>query len=124
MGSTSGTRAGDRDTVPGALFGDTIPVAVPTTLMIKHNLKTTVMRTDSESTESGEMKSVNQSLESCHVRVKDTFAFALGGTLVFDGGGLSFVLFVLQILSFLPPNLHRRTNRKHRTFSSPPQQRY
>lgn len=31
MGSTSGTRAGDRDTVPVVLFGDTIPAAAATT---------------------------------------------------------------------------------------------
>lgn len=39
--------------------------------------------------------------------VTDTFALGLIDTLVFDGGGLSFVLFVLQILSFLPPDLQR-----------------
>lgn len=50
--------------------------------------------------------------------VKDTFAFALTGTLVFDCGSLSFVLFVLQILSFLPPNLHASTNRTHRNLSA------
>lgn len=32
MGSTSGTRAGDRDMVPGVLVGDTTPAAVPTTV--------------------------------------------------------------------------------------------
>lgn len=39
-------------------------------------------------------------------------AFALAGALVFDGRGLGFVLFVLQILGFLPPHLSRdRTGR-------------
>lgn len=60
IGSTSGTRAGDRDTVPGALFGDTIPVPVPTTFMMKQNQKSTVMRTDSESTQGWEMTHLNQ----------------------------------------------------------------
>lgn len=50
--------------------------------------------------------------ESAELRVKHTFAFGLTGALVFDCGGFSFVLFVLQILSLLPPNLHRRTERK------------
>lgn len=39
--------------------------------------------------------------------VTDTFALGLTDTLVFDSGSLSFVLFVLQILSFLPPDLQR-----------------
>lgn len=115
MGSTSGTRAGDRDTVPGALFGDTIPVPVPTTFMTKHNWKARVMRAESERTKTWEMIKLSyQSVWDFAVTVKGTFAFALIGCLVFDCGGLSFILLVLQILSFLPPNLHRRTNRKHR----------
>lgn len=40
MGSTSGTRAGDRDMVPGALVGDTTPVDVPATLQRKRHLQT------------------------------------------------------------------------------------
>lgn len=39
--------------------------------------------------------------------VTDTFALGLTDTLVFDSGSLRFVLFVLQILSFLPPDLQR-----------------
>lgn len=40
MGSTSGTRAGDRDMVPGARFGDTTPVEVPATLVTKRRVYT------------------------------------------------------------------------------------
>lgn len=47
---------------------------------------------------------------------KCTFGFALIGRLVFDRGSLSFVLFVLQILSLLPPNLQRNTNRTRRNY--------
>lgn len=108
MGSTSGTRAGDRDMVPGALLGDTIPVPTPTTVMRKHDLK-------DNSNENTEMINHPYSLV---VNLFHTFAFGFAGALVFDCSGLSFVLFVLQILSFLPPNLCRKTNRKHRTFSA------
>ena len=45
-----------------------------------------------------------------------TFAFSICGGLAFDRGGLSFVLFVLQVLRFLPPNLTENS-----MFSSPTQ---
>jgi len=41
------------------------------------------------------------------LKPEDTFSFALGDALVFDGGGLGFVLLVLQVLSLLPPHLQR-----------------
>lgn len=54
MGSTSGTRAGERDTVPGALFGDTIPVPVPVPVpaagVEKNNSQTSAIKRHSERT--------------------------------------------------------------------------
>lgn len=60
---------------------------------------------------------LHQCVANLHVTVNVTFAFGLTGALVFDRGGLSFVLFVLQILGFLPPNLQR----KHTTLIEAPQ---
>lgn len=101
MGSTSGTRAGDSDNAPAARFGDTIPVAAPTASMTERKHKS-YERTKSRGVFKHRQSAVNRWAE-----VDATFALAVAGTLVFDCGGLGFVLLMLQILSFLPPDLHR-----------------
>lgn len=78
MGSTSGARAGDKDTVLDVLFKGTIlvPVAV-------------MENTADSNTSKGEpMKIIPD-------RFIDTFGLVVSCALVFDCRGLSFILFVL-----------------------------
>lgn len=91
MGSTSGTRAGDREMVLWALFGDTIPTAAPVAVRSTHTLMSNAFKPFAS---------------KWHFSSGVTFAFALSGAFVFDCGGLSFVLLVLQVLSLLSPNLN------------------
>lgn len=44
MGSTSGTLAGERDTVVGALVGDTIPVPVPAAAAVRKTDRRSYMK--------------------------------------------------------------------------------
>lgn len=78
MGSTSGARAGDKDTVVDVLLKGTILVPAAVT-----------ENTADSNTRKGEPLKIIQD------RFGDTFRFVVSCALVFDCRGLSFILFVL-----------------------------
>lgn len=78
MGSTSGARAGDKDTVVDVLLKGTILVPAAVT-----------ENTADSNTRKGEPLKIIQD------RFIDTFRFVISCALVFDCCGLSFILFVL-----------------------------